>query len=743
MKISGSINSIVYRNNETGYSIVKVLLDNGKLMTATGKFPIVGEGEEVEMEGVIKLHPKFGEQLSLTHITLKKPTTEAQIEKYLSSGLISGVGPVTANNIVKMFGIETLNVIENNPMELAKVRGVSPEKAMSIASRYNDIKKLQNAVIFLQSYDVTVNMAVKIYDKYKGSTEAILSKNPYKLVEDIDGIGFRTADKIAMRMGIDADSTFRMRAAIIYLLSEVAEKTGSTLVLSEDLLVETCNLLGLNKDNKRDVYDQVLANLIIDGYVKEYIEDNECYLSLNKFYKMEKNIAGKIAKLICADSKKDIDISYHLELYEKMSGITLHKSQKEAINTAINNGIVVITGGPGTGKTTIIRAINNILKTMGHKTLLLAPTGRASKRLSEATGDDAKTIHRALDINFKGKEFESAFNAETKLECDAIIVDECSMIDSYVMSNLMNAVSVGMRLVLVGDKDQLPSVGAGNVLDDLINLNLIPVVKLSQIFRQASESQIVTNAHKINNGEALDITKNGDFFIMNKETNDENLELIVDLVSNRLPKFLNVEASQIQVLAPMKAGVLGVENLNNKIQEKLNPQMRNTTEIKLSDKLFRSGDRVMQTVNNYDKEWIRGIELGTGVFNGDIGYIEAIIEGSGETIVLFEDGRRCHYTMADLDELILSYAITIHKSQGSEFDAVVIPVVAGNPMMLTRNLLYTAVTRAKKMVVLVGGMNNISNMIRNNFSVKRKTLLKQLISEEFDKLSKLKLIAGE
>lgn len=743
MKIVGSIESIIYRNNETGYSIVKVVLDSGKTMTATGKFPIVGEGEEVEMEGLVKLHPKYGEQLTVTHISLKKPTTEAQIEKYLCSGLISGVGPVTANNIVKMFGEDTLNVIENNPMQLSKVRGVSAEKAMSIASRYNEIKKLQNAVIFLQNYDVTVNMAVKIYEKYKSSTEAILSKNPYKLVEDIDGIGFRTADKIAMRMGVEADSAFRMRAAIIYVLGEIAEKTGSTLVLSEDLLNEVCVLLGINKDNKREAYEQVLANLIIDGYVKEYIEDKEEYLSLNKFYKLEKNIASKIAKLLSFTNHQELDISYHLEMYEKHANIKLHESQKEAINSAINNNIVVITGGPGTGKTTIIRAINNILKTIGHKTLLLAPTGRASKRLSEATGDEAKTIHRALDINFKGKEFESAFNPETELECDAIIVDECSMIDSYVMSNLMNAVSVGMRLILVGDKDQLPSVGAGNILDDLINLNLIPVVKLSQIFRQASESQIVTNAHKINNGEELDITKSGDFFIMNKETNDENLELIVDLVSNRLPKFLKIEASQIQVLAPMKAGTLGVENLNNNIQEKLNPKTINTTETKLSDKLFRTGDRVMQTVNNYDKEWIRGIELGTGVFNGDIGYIETIIEGSGETVVLFEDGRRCHYTVADLDELILSYAITIHKSQGSEFDAVVIPVVAGNPIMLTRNLLYTAVTRAKKLVVLVGGMNNISNMIRNNFSVKRKTLLKQLIIEEVDKLEKLKMIAVE
>lgn len=737
MKINGTIESVIYHNNETGYTISKIKTAAGEMMTVTGKFPIVGEGEMVELEGMVKIHPKYGEQLVATKVQLVKPTTTEQIERYLASGLISGVGPVTANNIVKMFGVDTLDIIDNNPMELAKVRGVSKEKAMSIALRYSDIKKLQNAVMFLQNYDVSVNMAVKIYEKYKSGTESILQRNPYKMVEDIEGIGFKTADKIAIKMGIEEDSTFRMRAGVVYILGEIANKTGSTVVQSEELSREVFALLHLNPDTKQDALEQVLADLIIDGYVHEYIEDGEVFLTLSKFYMMEKSIASKIAKLMCTSATRNEDISFHLSEYERMAGITLHESQKQAINTAVNNGIVVITGGPGTGKTTIIRAINTILKTMGHTTLLLAPTGRASKRLSEATGDEAKTIHRALDINFKGKEYESAFCLQTDLEADTIIIDECSMVDTFVMSNIMNALSVGMRLIMVGDKDQLPSVGAGNILGDLISLNLIPVVSLTQIFRQASESQIVTNAHKINNGEKLEVNKDGDFFIMNKESSIDNRELIITLVNERIPKYLGIDPSQVQVLSALKAGELGVENLNNYLQNTLNPQSENKQEVEVGGKKFRVGDRVMQTANNYDKEWFKGIQAGKGVFNGDIGYIEEINASSSETIVLFEDGRRCHYSIVDLDELILSYAITIHKSQGSEFDAVVIPVVGGNPMMMTRNLLYTGVTRAKKMVVLVGSLNHISYMINNAFTVKRKTLLKELIKEEYAKLSAL------
>lgn len=739
MKIIGSVKSVIFHNNENGYSIVKIEDESNKELIVTGKFPLVGEGETVEVDGLTKIHPKYGEQLVATKVTIKKPTTVEQIEKYLASGLIAGVGPVTANNIVKTFGVDTLNIIETNPAELSKVRGVSLEKARLIALRYNDIRKLQDAVMFLQNYDVSINMAVKIYDKYKSGTEAIISKNPYKMVEDIDGIGFKTADKIAIKMGIDPDSTFRMRAGIIYVLNEITMKTGSTLVDSSILNKSVFDLLGISNENKNDAFDQVVANLIIDGYIKEYIQDQEVYYSLSKYYNMERAIAGKLAKLMLAKATYTPDISYYLAEYEKQAKIELHQSQKDAIITAVSEPVSIITGGPGTGKTTIIRAINNILKAMGHTTLLLAPTGRASKRLSDATGEDAKTIHRALDINFKGKEFDSAFDTKTELEADAIIIDECSMVDSFVMSNITNALDIGMRLILVGDKDQLPSVGAGNILGDLIELDMVPVVSLTQIFRQATESNIVINAHKINNGEKLEISKTGDFFIMNKETPEQNKNLIVDLVQNRLPKFLNIDPSQVQVLSALKSGELGVENLNSSLQAVLNPKNNNKPEITVGEKLFRVGDRVMQTVNNYDKEWVKNGLSGQGVFNGDIGYIEEIFPNSYETTILFEDGRRCQYSMVDLDELILSYAITIHKSQGSEFDAVVIPVVGGNPMMMTRNLLYTAVTRAKKMVVLVGSEKNIAFMIHNNYSVQRKTLLKELFKEQYAKLSAIGL----
>lgn len=740
MQIKGTIAEVVFRNNENGYTIAKIETEDGEI-TATGKFPIVGVGEQVSLEGENIVHAKYGFQFRADFVKVYEPTSCEQIVKYLSSGLISGVGPVTANSIVEMFGERTLEVIASSPKELSKVRGVSENKAGQISAIYNDIKRMQEAVMFLQKYDISINMAVKIYDKYKTKTESVLTQNPYILVEEIDGIGFRTADRIAIKMGIDADSEFRIRAGIVHIMREYAERNGSTIIQQEKLFDGVCDLLSIERDVKKDSLDKVVVEMILHGVVKEYIENkNEIFLALASYYNMENFIASKIVALSKSWVGEERDVRQNIVDYEKRVGFSLHRGQREAVELAVNSGVVVITGGPGTGKTTIINAINSIFKGMGKKTLLLAPTGRAAKRLSESTGEDAKTIHRAIDLNFKGKAFDSAFQTSTFLDTGAVILDEASMIDVYVMNHLLRAISNGTRLIIVGDKDQLPSVGAGNILDDIIKSGVVDVVYLSEIFRQSHESLIVTNAHEINRGKTPNLTqKDGDFFFSQIKSQERGIEEIVELVSMRLPKFLNVGSERIQVVAPMKNGLCGVENINAKLQQRLNPEAFGKQSIETSTHLLREGDRVMQTVNNYDQEWTRGGEFGSGVFNGDMGTITKINPASGETLVTFEDGRQCFYSIAELDELVLSYAITIHKSQGSEFDAVVIPVFGGNPMLFNRNLLYTAVTRAKKMVVILGNREDVLKMVKNNYLAKRNTLLGKFLCIEEDKYKKLSI----
>lgn len=738
MQIKGTITEVVFRNNENGYTIAKIETEDGEI-TATGKFPIVGSGEQVSLEGENVMHARYGFQFRADFVKVYEPTTREQIVKYLSSGLISGVGPVTANSIVEVFGERTLEVIASSPKELSKVRGVSEKKAGQISAIYNDIKRMQEAVMFLQKYDISINMAVKIYDRYKSKTESVLTRNPYILVEEIDGIGFRTADKIAIKMGIDADSEFRIRAGIVHLLRENAERSGSTILLQEKLLLGVCELLSIERESKKVSLDKVVVEMILQNIIKEHVDDEgEIFIALTSNYNMENFIATKIVSLSHSWRDEERDVSQNIADYENKVGFSLHRGQREAIELAINSGVVVITGGPGTGKTTIINAINSIFKGMGKKTLLLAPTGRAAKRLSESTGEEAKTIHRAIDLNFKGKSFESAFRTSTDIGADVLIVDEASMIDVYVMYNLLRATPNGTRLIIVGDKDQLPSVGAGNILDDLIKSGVVDVVYLSEIFRQAHESMIITSAHEINRGNAPDLSqKEGDFFFTQISSQERGIEEIVELVSTRLPKFLEVGSERIQVVAPTKSGLCGVENINTRLQQKLNHEAFGKQSIEASSRLFRVGDRVMQTVNNYDQEWTKGSERGSGVFNGDMGIIDEINPVSSEVSVLFEDGRQCFYSIAELDELVLSYAITIHKSQGSEFDAVVIPIFGGNPMLFNRNLLYTAVTRAKKLVVLLGSREDILRMVKNNYLAKRNTLLGKFLLAEEEKYKKL------
>lgn len=742
MNLSGEIDSIVYRNEENSYTVLD-LDAHGELITCVGKFPVVSGGERVELVGDF-VKNKYGDQFAVQKVSVLPPNTEEGIIKYLSSGLIKGIGPVTATNIVEKFGADTLYVMEFNPAKLAEVRGVSKSKAEAIASAFMEVKKMQSAVMFLQSYNITTNLAVKIYKIYLDKTEEIVKNNPYKLVEDVDGIGFLTADKIANKVGIAPDSDFRFRAGIMHILKENSDKSGNTYILKKTLLTNLYNLLSVDEDSEKA--DKLLLSLQLDGQIKQFVQDEEDCVMLSKFYKVESYIASKLISMKHSFSSQEIDVSKEISEYEMMNGITLHANQKEAVQMAVNSGVCVITGGPGTGKTTIVKCLLECLKRQNKSVLLLAPTGRASKRLSESTGEDAKTIHRALDLDFKNGN-GAFFTRDDKnpLGQDAIIVDEVSMVDSILMSALVKAIKPCAQLIMVGDKDQLPSVGAGNVLSDILESKLIPTCMLTEIYRQDSHSYIITNAHLINSGKmpVLD-NSSKDFFFEEKLDPTQMLHTCVGLVTLRLPKFAKTSPQKIQVLAPMKAGICGVDSLNKELQKMINPPNLNKKEIVTESVIYREGDRVMQTVNNYEQEWTRTtddgfVEKNTGVFNGDIGNIIEINSQTGEIVVLFEDGRKSIYPRTSISELVLSYAITIHKSQGSEFDVAVIPVVSGASIILTRNLLYTAVTRAKKMVVLVGSRQNIARMVKNNYTQKRYSMLKPFLVDEqlkFDQMYK-------
>jgi len=731
MEISGTIEDIIYRNNENGYTILEVVTPSA-FVTVTGKFPLVGAGESIKVQGDYQINPKYGRQFVAESIEIVKPTSCESIVKYLSSGLISGVGEVTANNIVSALGEDTLNIIENDPIRLSDIRGISKNKAMEIHNTLADIKKMQDAVMFLQQYDISINMAVKIYEEYKGATERVLKANPYKMIEDIDGVGFKTADKIAYKMGVLPDSEFRIRAGVIYTINEIADKQGSTVCFLSELKSMTVGLLGLAEEFEGEV-ERAITSLEIDGVVRRVIYGDEDAVSLTKFFNYEKIIANKIKLL--QNSVPDIGIDAESEIleFEKANKIELHDGQKKAVMSAVKDGVVIITGGPGTGKTTIIKAIIKIFNARRNKCLLFAPTGRAAKRLEEQTKESASTIHRGLENTFKGTMRSFTRNENNPLEADVIIVDEVSMVDSFLASSLFRAIKPGTRLILVGDKDQLPSVGAGNVLADLISSGEVVVNELSRIYRQSEDSMIIENAHLINKQEMPDLSKkSSDFFYSSKSDPYEVQNEIISMVETRIPSFMSgITSEDIQVITPMKAGLAGSIALNEKLQERINPPAVNKIEIEVGKRKFRVGDKVMQTANNYDQEWMKDegkmVSFGQGVFNGDMGYILDINKISNEVTVLFDDGRRAQYSMIELEDLTHAYAITIHKSQGSEFPVVIIPIMGGNPMLFNKNLLYTAVTRAKKMVVLIGKRGYIYHMVKNEYSIVRHTLLKQFM----------------
>ena len=729
MHIEGEIKNIIFRNEETGYSVLELLTSGGELITAVGIYPPISEGLTLSIDGDFKRRNQYGLQFETEKYFISDPVKLESIKKYLSSGLIKGLGKVTAQNIIDKFGLSSLDYM-TKPHELAKINGISLKKATEFAVSFEKARKAQETVIFLQGLGVSINMSLKIYRAYGSNATEKVKKNPYMLVEDIEGIGFVTADGIAATLGIAKDSDVRISAGLIHTLKESAVRNGNTYLPREQLVEQAVKLLKIGLENDRQRISENLEDLILLGQLKSVETENCKAIMLVKYFNMESSIATRLAKL--ADFKQELntDCEKEISVFEKENGIELHESQKEAVKEAVNESVIVITGGPGTGKTTIVKCILDVFKNMKLKVALCAPTGRAAKRMTEATGMEAKTIHRLIEVD-NGEEDYFTFSECKKLPFDAVIVDEASMVDEYVFNALLKSLNLSCRLIIVGDRDQLPSVGAGNVLHDIIKSGICPVKSLTHIYRQAQESGIVMSAHAINSGKMPVLEKiYKDFYFIELSDSEKIKDEIVSLCTTRLPKYLGITPYEVQVLCPMKKGASGTTNLNGVLQSVLNPKKVGENELYYGETVFRKGDKVMHTQNNYQLNWSTEkdghFERGKGVFNGDIGTIEFI--DREKFIVRFEDGRRANYDVSDLEQLSLAYATTIHKSQGSEFDAVVISLEA-NFLLQSRNLIYTAVTRAKKMAVLVGSKETLKNMVRKS-QTERYTMLKRFILKE-------------
>lgn len=736
MKIVANVENTVFRNAENGYSVLNLSYERKKI-TAVGIIPEVFEGQTLEIEGDFIVNKKFGEQFQIESCKVVEPTTLPAIEKYLASGLIYGIGPVTAKKIVDEFREDTLTVLEFNPSKLSRIRGISKQKAIEISNAYNEMKDMQDVVMFLQSHYISTNLAIKIYNIYKNKTIEVVKNNPYQLVELVDGIGFATADKIAVKIGIDLYGENRIKAGLIYTLKTASEKEGHTYMPQESLISNCIEILNFSQ-NEKDLVKKCLEYLQIEGLVKNFTHHGEEISVLTKYYFQEKYISRKLFKLSFNQFDDKFNFLDSINFYQRIHNIQLNGEQTDAVQSSMNKGVSIITGGPGTGKTTIVRCILEMLKQQNRKVLLCAPTGRAAKRLTETSGMEAKTIHRALEMNPADGDGIFHRNENNPLDADVVIIDEMSMVDCGLFYNLLKALKSTTRLIMVGDKDQLPSVGAGNVLRDLIASNKVHTTQLINIYRQGEDSLIITNAHLINSGKMpiIDNTSK-DFFYENGKDSIQNSETIVDLVSTRLPKYFGYKPQDIQVLAPMKSGPCGIDNLNKRLQMTINPHFSGV-EISTEFTKYHVGDKIMQISNNYEMKFVKHeangtTQEGSGVFNGDIGYITHINPQTHELTVRFDDGKICEYPKTELGQITLAYAITIHKSQGSEFDCVVIPMVPGAPIILTRNLLYTAITRAKKAVVIVGSKQLLARMIYNNYTAKRFTLLKDFLIEEFSK----------
>lgn len=750
MEKQGIISKIIFRSPDSQFVVFAIETDDGDDETMTGYLSGIEEGMYVNVKGEYKENRQYGMQFVVEQYEATMPDDLYSMERYLGSGAIKGVGEIMAKRIIKKFGMDTFRIIEEEPERLAEIKGISERKANEIGVQFAEKQEMREALMFLSKYGISSTLAVKIYTEYGGKLYTVVKENPYKIAEDISGVGFKTADSIARRSGIGALSEFRIRAALVYTLNRA---TGlGHIYLPRRLLVSwTFQLLGQKDDSSDDssyMYDDeiTVTNDVIEVQINNLNVDKKIVISeVNGeevvyspyIYRQEINTAGRLLETCATIDTRDItfpSVEKELQKIEKDIDITLDDIQKEAVFQAARNGVTVITGGPGTGKTTTINAIIRYFEMEGDSLLLAAPTGRAAKRMTEATGHAAQTIHRLLELSggvsddSVGETARFERNSSNPLEADVIIIDEMSMVDQSLMHALMQAVPFGAHLILVGDQDQLPSVGAGNVLKDIIRSDRIPVVSLKRIFRQEKGSAIVENAHKINNGEPILLdNKSSDFFFIPRDNVKDILGEVGELVSRKLPNFVECDSSEIQVLTPMRNGSLGVNEINKKLQQVLNKEKPGKKEKELHDgTIIREGDKVMQTKNNYKLEWTiysgKGrfkVEEGMGIFNGDMGMVKEIDEYNEEVVVLFDDDKEVRYPYNLLDELQLSYAITIHKSQGSEYPAVILPLLTGPHILMNRNLLYTAITRAKKCVVIVGDGYMVGKMIKNNDEQKR------------------------
>ncbi len=731
LTIEGIVEKVTFYNAENGYAVftvTEIKNRDDEEITCVGYAPSISQGESVKVTGTIVTHHFYGEQINIEICEKTEPRSERAIELYLASGVIKGIGPKIAKKIVNKFGRDTLYIMDTEPERLAEIKGISTEKAMSIGEMYREKTEERHALLFLGEYGITPSYAIRIYKRYKDKTIDIVRKNPYALAEDIFGIGFKIADKIAENVGIAKDSPFRIRAGVKYILNGGANN-GHVYMPVETVINRTAELLQINGE----IISTELTSMHIENQVWIERKEDKTNVYLNFFYYAEGYVSRKLYELNDLEFKGIYNYEQEIDALENIEKIHFAPQQRDAIQSAMENGVLVITGGPGTGKTTIINAIIKLCEAEGLEIELAAPTGRAAKRMEETTGHKAQTIHRLLGINFlnensRTQTFEK--DEDNPIETDVVIIDESSMVDILLMHSLLKAISIGTRLIIVGDSNQLPSVGPGNVLRDIINSEVIKVCRLTEIFRQAQESAIITNAHKINKGEYPNLKeKDKDFFFMRRNGVQELSSLIVSLVSSRLPKYLNCDPIRdIQVLTPMRKSPLGVTALNTLLQEALNPPSPNKKEKEFRGIKFREGDKVMQIKNNYNVEWKivekgRITEDGVGVFNGDEGIITYIDPVNEYVEILFEDNKAVHYDFTQMDEVDLSYAVTIHKSQGSEYKAVIMPLLNGPDMLMSRNLLYTGLTRAKELAVIAGAENTVYRMVDNNREISRYTSL--------------------